>query len=123
LYCGVCIASVKKAYERPLNPLFAESIEQHEQDDEEKRYEEESQGKACEWRYPVDDGEREVEEYGYAKNDEDDGNGKCRYQSHHLLYDVELQVLFLEFKMLFEGLNELYDRLYVLVAGKHNLNL
>ena len=72
---------------------------------------------AGEWCHPVDDGEREIEEYGNAEDDKNDGNGEGCYQAYNFLNNVELQIFFLEFNVFLERLDEFYYGLYILVAG------
>ena len=106
----------KEADQRPLNPRPAIEIDENEERQEEDGYEEEGEGSARQRFQPIDAGEREIEKKRDAQQKQYDGQRKGCHQTYYFLDGVKLQVFALKPDVIFYGLHQLRDGLYILVT-------
>ena len=69
-------------------------------------------------RQGVGSSKRQVDEDDQDDEEGDGGNGQRRYQAHHLLNDIQPQILVLQTDVMPDHLDQLSDGLDILVARK-----
>ena len=102
-----------------LDPGLAEDDEEDEDAQMDGSHDEEGRGHTHETGEPEGEGKGEIHHHRHDDEDEDEGQGGRLQQAYHLVDHVQLQIFRLKAEIMLEHLNELRNRLYILVTRQH----
>ena len=124
--CEMLLAEQKACEEMDkwfLNPGLAEDDEQDEDEQMDGTYDEEGHRHAREVGEPEGEGEGEIHHHSDDDKDKDEGQSGRLHQAHHFVDHIQLQIFRLKPEIMLEHLDELRNRLYILVTRQHRLFL
>ena len=99
-----------------LDPGPAEDDEEDEKEQMDGSHDEEGRRHTHDSAQPEGDGEREIHHHSNDDKDEDERQSGRLQQTYHFVDHIQLQIFRLKSEIMLEHLNELRNRLYILVA-------